>query len=93
VIRYSILYFIMLVLFVVLVAGPLVGGRYVKGFSIPDNLAQPTGFNNNDTFSSETGTGVNGGIGAAAAATSSAAAASTGGSALTARGVWEVKYV
>jgi len=78
----------MLVVFVVLVAGPLIGGRYVKGFSIPDNLAQPTGLNNNDTFSSETGTGVNGGIGAAPA---TSAAAST--AALSARGLWDVKYM
>ena len=62
----------MLFVFIILVVGPLVAGRYVKGFSIPDNLAQPTGLNNNDTFSSETGTSV-GGAASTAAATSATA--------------------
>jgi len=64
----------MLFLFIVLVVGPLVAGRFVKGFNVPDNLAQPTGLNNNDTFSSETGTALQGGAATTAAATSAAAA-------------------
>jgi len=65
VIRYAILYFTLLVLFLALVIGPLVAGPKVK-FTTPDNdllksLMQPTGFNHNDTISSETGTQINGG--------------------------------
>lgn len=79
----------MLVVFIVLVVGPLVGGRYVKGFSIPDNLAQPTGLNNNDTFSSLTGSSLNGG----AAATSAAAAATTAAATGKLRMMYEAKYM
>ena len=57
----------MLFLFIILVVGPLVAGRHIKGFNIPDSLAQPTGLNNNDTFSSETGTAVQGAASTAAA--------------------------
>jgi 1,3-beta-glucan synthase len=56
VIRYAILYFVMLILFVVLIVGPLVAGKYLNGVKIPMQLAQPTGLNRNDTISSETGT-------------------------------------
>lgn len=84
VIRYAILYFILLVVFIVLVVGPLVAGRFVKGFTIPDNLAQPTGLNNNDTFSSETGTAA--GAAATAAATTAAATAKL-------RMMYEAKYM
>ncbi|KIW02769.1 1,3-beta-glucan synthase component FKS1 [Verruconis gallopava] len=68
VIRYSILYFALFVLFLVLIVAPLVAGKYLTFSNIPDNLAQPTGLNRNDTISSETGTG------AAAAATSTSGA-------------------
>lgn len=59
------LYFALLVLFLALVIGPLVAGPKVN-FKIPNNellqsLMQPTGFNHNDTVSSETGTHVQGG--------------------------------
>jgi 1,3-beta-glucan synthase len=60
------------VVFIALVAGPLVAGKYIKGFSIPASLAQPTGLNNNDTFSSETGTFLQGGAATSSAATASA---------------------
>jgi len=57
VIRYSILYFIMLIVFIALLVGPLVAGRFLSGLpSIPMNLMQPTGLNHNDTKSDETGT-------------------------------------
>jgi len=74
VIRYSILYFTMLVLFVALVVGPAVAGKFLKidetmlnigGF----RLIQPTGLSNNDTRGdTKTGTGDKG-----AAETSNAA--------------------
>jgi 1,3-beta-glucan synthase len=76
VIRYSILYFALLVLFVVLVVAPIVAGKYLTFANIPANLAQPTGFNRNDTLSSETGTAV-ATDGGGAAATGTAAAATT----------------
>ncbi|KAF2399780.1 1,3-beta-glucan synthase component FKS1 [Trichodelitschia bisporula] len=76
VIRYAILYFVLLVIFIALIVGPLVASRYIKfNFKVAD-LVQPTGRNNNDTFSSETGTAnQNGGAAATdgAAATSAAA--------------------
>lgn len=56
VIRYSVLYFALFVVFIGLIAGPLVAGKNVKLPDIPLDLAQPTGFNNNDTLPSETGT-------------------------------------
>jgi 1,3-beta-glucan synthase len=52
----------MLAIFIVLIAGPLIARRYLTGLpSIPMNLVQPTGQNNNDTSSSETGTALLGG--------------------------------
>jgi 1,3-beta-glucan synthase len=52
----------MLVVFVVLIAGPLIARRYLTGLpSVPMDLLQPTGQNNNDTSSSETGTALLGG--------------------------------
>ncbi len=48
----------MLIIFVALIAGPLVASRFLKNLpSIPMDLLQPTGKNNNDTTSQETGTG------------------------------------
>jgi len=76
VIRYAILYFVMLIVFVVLIVGPLVAGKFIKGVKIPMQLAQPTGLNRNDTLSSETGTAVATGGGGAA---TSAGAATTAG--------------
>jgi len=58
----------MLAIFIVLIAGPLIARRYLTGLpSIPMNLVQPTGQNNNDTSSSETGTAVLGAATSAAA--------------------------
>ncbi|KAF1811154.1 1,3-beta-glucan synthase [Eremomyces bilateralis CBS 781.70] len=50
VIRYSILYFVMLVVFIALIVGPLVAGGALKNLpEIPLNLLQPTKMENNDT--------------------------------------------
>jgi 1,3-beta-glucan synthase len=66
----------MLIVFIALIVGPLVAGKYITGFKLPLDLAQPTGLNRNDTLSSETGTAVQGGAAAtdSSAQTSSAAA-------------------
>ncbi|OCK84889.1 glycosyltransferase family 48 protein [Lepidopterella palustris CBS 459.81] len=61
VIRYAILYFLILIVFVALIAGPIVAGKYLTSLpTIPMQLLQPTGLNNNDTSGSQTGTAVNG---------------------------------
>ncbi|RMD40882.1 hypothetical protein DV735_g4220, partial [Chaetothyriales sp. CBS 134920] len=63
VIRYAILYFALLILFIVLFIGPVIVRKYISGLpSIPMNLLQPTGQNNNDTFSSLTGSFANPGF-------------------------------
>ncbi|KAF2835939.1 glycosyltransferase family 48 protein [Patellaria atrata CBS 101060] len=52
VIRYAILYFIMLIMFVALIVGPVVAGKFLKDLpDIPMDLLQPTGLKNNDTTS------------------------------------------
>jgi 1,3-beta-glucan synthase len=62
VIRYAILYFVLLVIFVGLLVGPLLAKDHIH-FTPPDSLAeliQPVGFNNNDTRDSLlTGAGTN----------------------------------
>lgn len=71
VIRYAILYFTLLVIFIALIVGPIAASKFVTNLpSIPENLLQPTGLNNNDTTNSNTGTAAAG----AAAATSGSAA-------------------
>jgi 1,3-beta-glucan synthase len=51
VIRYAILYFVLLVVFLALIVGPVVAGKYIKfDVKIPMELLQPTGLNNNDTY-------------------------------------------
>jgi 1,3-beta-glucan synthase len=56
VIRYAILYFVMLVVFVALIAAPLVVRRLKINLpSIPMNLLQPVNQDNNDTSSILTG--------------------------------------
>jgi 1,3-beta-glucan synthase len=63
VIRYAILYFFMLVVFLCLIVGPIVAGKFLKldiGDSIPMDIMQPTGYNNNDTSASVTGTCIQG---------------------------------
>lgn len=62
VIRFAILYFVILVVFIALIVGPLVARDHFElpKDLIPMQLLQPTGQNNNDTLSSETGTAVGG---------------------------------
>ena len=56
VIRYAILYFVLLVVFLGLVVAPAVAGKYLPSLgTIPLELLQPTGLNNNDTQSGVTG--------------------------------------
>jgi len=59
--RYAVLYFVMLVVFVGLVVGPMVAGKSIPASltrSIPAHLLQPTGLNNDDTQGrTQTGTG------------------------------------
>lgn len=63
VIRFAILYFVMLVIFVALVAGPLVVRRLnFKLPSIPMDLMQPINQDNNDTTSYYTGNNLPGGF-------------------------------
>ena len=60
--RYAVLFFIMLILFVGLIAGPIVGGKKIPA-SVTAKLSdyflvQPTGQNNDDTAGhTQTGTG------------------------------------
>lgn len=58
--RYAVLYFVMFVVFLALVVGPTVGGSKISGIvkpsSLPFNLMQPTGQNNNDTGANATTT-------------------------------------
>ncbi|KAH8727038.1 putative 1,3-beta-glucan synthase component FKS1 [Phaeosphaeriaceae sp. PMI808] len=57
VIRYAILYFLLLVVFLALVVGPVVVGGKLK-FALPKlpmEILQPTGYNNNNTNASPTG--------------------------------------
>lgn len=89
------MYFLLLILFLVLIVGPVIIRKfYVVEVDIPMNLAQPTNQNNNDTFASITGSalvdfgnGVDTGATAAAGGggggggTTNAAATTTGGNA------------
>lgn len=62
-IRYAILYFIMFIIFVVLIIGPVIARNYIGnlGDNLPLHLMQPTGQNNNDTLGSQkTGSFING---------------------------------
>ena len=63
VIRFAILYFGMLVIFLALIIGPVIAKRFVTiPGGIPMDLLQPTGQNNNDTLgTSQTGTALLGG--------------------------------
>jgi 1,3-beta-glucan synthase len=55
----------MLVIFIALLAGPLVARKFIKDLfkpqDFPMQLLQPTGLDNNDTSSKETGTAISGG--------------------------------
>jgi 1,3-beta-glucan synthase len=72
--RYAVLYFVLLVVFIALLVGPIVAGSKILSPSleknIPLSLFQPVGLNNNDTRGyNETGTGTLSGAGSTAAAT------------------------
>lgn len=62
------LYFALLILFIVLIVGPVIVRNYITNLpTIPLDLVQPTGQNNNDTSSQITGSALhNFGQGAAA---------------------------
>ena len=68
----------MFIIFVALIAGPVVAGRFLKNLpDIPMDLLQPTGLNNNDTTNLRTGSALNGlGADATDAASASASASS-----------------
>lgn len=74
----------MLVVFIVLIIGPVIVRNYIKSLpSIPLELMQPTGQDNNDTSNKITGNGLNGivantGAGGAAATSSSNPFAASG---------------
>jgi 1,3-beta-glucan synthase len=66
VIRFAILYFLMLIIFLALLIAPLIVGRFLGNLpEIPLKLVQPTGLPNNDTTDLETGTAASGGSAAA----------------------------
>lgn len=58
------LYFVLLILFILLFFGPIIVSKFINlqtSFgTIPLKLLQPTGQSNNDTFSSITGSALNG---------------------------------
>lgn len=60
--RFAILFFFLLVVFVALIAGPIVAAKFLPDLSgsIPLELLQPTGQNNNDTSDTVTGTAASG---------------------------------
>jgi 1,3-beta-glucan synthase len=61
VIRYAILYFVLLVVFLAIIVGPIVAGKQLKlDVKLPMELLQPTGFSNNDTTNTPTGTCIQG---------------------------------
>lgn len=68
----------MLVIFVALIVGPAVAGKFFKTLpDIPMQLLQPTGLNNNDTTSETTGRGLNDANTAAATSAAASSAAAT----------------
>jgi 1,3-beta-glucan synthase len=87
VIRYAILYFTLLVIFVALIAGPVVAGKYMPPNTISDalkglpfNLVQPNNLNKDNTNSTmATGTGKVGYTGAGLTKTKTGADASATG--------------
>lgn len=61
VVRYAILYFVLLVVFLAIIVGPIVAGKQLKlDVNVPMELLQPTGFSNNDTTDTPTGKCVQG---------------------------------
>ena len=71
------LYFFMFVIFLALIVGPIAAGKVIKSLpSIPLNLLQPTGLNNNDTSSVKTGSALVKGLGGKATGAAGASATS-----------------
>jgi 1,3-beta-glucan synthase len=75
VVRYAILYFLMFALFLILIVGPAIVGRFVGtsitgAISLPMNLLQPVNWNHNDTSGKQTGTATQGGAGGASGTSS-----------------------
>ena len=71
----------MLVVFLVLIIGPVIVRNYIHSLpSIPLNLMQPTGQNNNDTSNQATGNGIGGVIGGGGATGGGGGAAATSNS-------------
>jgi len=61
VIRYAILYFVLMVVFIALIVGPIVVGRQLSlEIDLPMELLQPIGLNNNDTHTTVSGSCLNG---------------------------------
>jgi len=74
VIRFAILYFVMFVIFLVLIVGPIIARKYITSLpTIPLELMQPTGQNNNDTSTGITGSNLLGQAGATGAAATTSA--------------------
>ncbi|KAK6443547.1 1,3-beta-D-glucan synthase [Oleoguttula sp. CCFEE 5521] len=78
VIRYAIMYFSMLFLFVILIVGPIIASKFLDVTTLKFDvggmiLIQPTNWNNNDTSNSATGSGLNGATGAQATSVGSGA--------------------
>jgi len=56
VVRYAILYFVLLVVFLAVIVGPIVAGKYLDfNVKIPMDILQPSGYSNNDTKVTPTG--------------------------------------
>ena len=71
------LYFLMFIIFMALIVGPIVAGKYLGKLDIPLDLLQPTGLNNNDTSNRQTGSALVKGLGGAATASAAAASSSS----------------
>ena len=71
------LYFFMFIIFMALIVGPIVAGKYLGKLNIPLDLLQPTGQNNNDTSNRQTGSALVKGLGGGAATASAAATSSS----------------
>lgn len=70
------LYFFIFIIFMALIIGPIVAGKYLGKLNIPLQLLQPTGLNNNDTSNRVTGSALNG-LGSAAGASAAASTSSS----------------
>lgn len=80
VVRFAILYFLMFILFLVLIIGPIIVKKFIHlDLTIPLHLMQPTGQDHNDTSNKATGSFLN--KAAAGLADDGSAATSGGGDA------------